>query len=421
MFFNASALLAKRLPALATVIAPCDEIIARATRDTPLTVQSVATQLQANPSQVAAVLNGLADAGILAREAVFVCESCQTLNGDGRSNCTFCDQLLGEASDTAYTRAQEVDNPHPSSAPTPVDENARPSATIGVITALDKEFAAVCDVLDLRQEWFASGSGAGQRYHYGTVAGASGTVHHVVASLLTTTGNNSASARASQLLNHFPGLPHIVMCGIAGGIPDPLDLQGDVRLGDVVISDAQGVVQYDFGKLHSDRFQVVSQPRPPSAQLVEGAQHLMTAALVGQYPWEAYASMSEQHHWSRRPADDAAAKPNEKVVYRIDPARRPRVAHVFRGPIASANVVLRDLDKRNALREQFGVRAVEMEGSGIAEATWQHEAGYLVIRGIVDFADGEKGDAWHGYGSYAAAAVLRSLFERTYRAPPHAS
>lgn len=46
---------------------------------------------------------------------------------------------------------------------------------------------------------------------------------------------------------------------------------------------------------------------------------------------------------------------------------------MFRGAIASSHVLLENPKRRELLRDTFGVKAVEMEGSGIADATWMHE------------------------------------------------
>lgn len=61
--------------------------------------------------------------------------------------------------------------------------------------------------------------------------------------------------------------------------------------------------------------------------------------------------------------------------------------HIFIGPIASANILLKDAKHKDELREKFGVKAIEMEASGIADSTWIHEVGYLVVRGICDYCD----------------------------------
>jgi nucleoside phosphorylase len=52
-----------------------------------------------------------------------------------------------------------------------------------------------------------------------------------------------------------------------------------------------------------------------------------------------------------------------------------------------------------------------MEGSGIADATWTHGVGYLVVRGICDYCDGNKNDTWQNDAAMAAAAYVRALLE----------
>ncbi len=89
---------------------------------------------------------------------------------------------------------------------------------------------------------------------------------------------------------------------------------------------------------------------------------------------------------------------------------------VFLGPIASSNAVQGDFRKRDYLRDRFKVKAVEMEGSGIADAAWEYgTVGYLDIRGICDYCDDRikhmQTDIWKPYAAMAAAAFLRSLVE----------
>jgi len=52
-----------------------------------------------------------------------------------------------------------------------------------------------------------------------------------------------------------------------------------------------------------------------------------------------------------------------------------------------------------------------MESSGIADATWNREVGYLAIRGICDYCDSNKGDDWQDYATIIAAAYTRALIE----------
>ena len=116
--------------------------------------------------------------------------------------------------------------------------------------------------------------------------------------------------------------------------------------------------------------------------------------------------------WARPDAGtDVLAGDVGPVPHPSDPKRREGQPRVFLGPIASANTLLKDSAKRDALRNQFSAKAVEMEGSGITDATWTHGIGYLVVRGICDYCDAHKNDTWQNYAAMAAAAYVRALLE----------
>jgi nucleoside phosphorylase len=232
-------------------------------------------------------------------------------------------------------------------------------------------------------------------------------------------GTNSAAIRASLLLSHFPTVESIIMCGIAGGIPNPAKADENVRLGDVVVSNQKGVVQYDFVKRtrKKKRIEVVEEvraaPRPPSASLLEAVRILEADRHFDRFPWEDHLRNGlAQRKWQR--PDDTT----DRFTGPEDGDRRPGQPRVFLGAIASANTLLKDVLKRDALREQFGTRAVEMEGSGIADATWTHGVGYLVVRGICDYCDAAKNDLWQNYAAMAAAAYVRALLESMPAAAP---
>ena len=84
---------------------------------------------------------------------------------------------------------------------------------------------------------------------------------------------------------------------------------------------------------------------------------------------------------------------------------------VHSGPIASANTVLKTAGVRNKIQNLFGIKAIEMEASGLAESAWQAGKGYLVIRGICDYANDDKNKVWQPYAAVAAAAFARELIE----------
>jgi nucleoside phosphorylase len=292
---------------------------------------------------------------------------------------------------------------------------------IGIVTALPKEYAAVETMLDNCSDYNAPGQGAGRRYRMGQVPASGGGAHRI-ALALADMGNNMAAIRAGLLLQHFPHIQHVIMVGIAAGVPHPKKPDDHVRLGDIVVSDKGGVIQYDFDKEEYDfkekkplikrRFP----PRPPSATLLEAVKLLSAAELSGQRPWLGFISRADHLENVKRPPDEtdrllASDGSGAFIAHPSDPNRTPGQPRVFLGPIASANKLLKNPVLRDELRDQYGVKAAEMEGSGIADATWNHEVGYLVARGICDYGDALKNDDWQGYAAVVAAAYVRALLE----------
>jgi nucleoside phosphorylase len=177
-----------------------------------------------------------------------------------------------------------------------------------------------------------------------------------------------------------------------------------------------GVIQYDFGKQKEKDFDHRHPPRPPSARLMEAVQILEQEQFAGRRPWDQHLHAGLAARDITRPdesTDVALNKSGQPAVHPVFPGSRPRV---FSGPIASANCVQGDHKKRDKLRDLFKIKAVEMEASGIAEATWEFEkAGYLIVRGICDYCDdrnkGAQTDRWKAYAAMAAAAYVRALLE----------
>lgn len=52
-----------------------------------------------------------------------------------------------------------------------------------------------------------------------------------------------------------------------------------------------------------------------------------------------------------------------------------------------------------------------MEASGVADAGWDKNIGFLVVRGICDYCDTKKNDVWQQYAAIVAAAYTRALIE----------
>ncbi|MGD0567057.1 MAG: hypothetical protein ABSA78_01530 [Candidatus Sulfotelmatobacter sp.] len=280
-----------------------------------------------------------------------------------------------------------------------------------VVTALPKEFAAMLAMLDDARPITVSGDP--NDYAFGRVPAVDGTGnHHVVVALQKKPANNSASAVASHLSHSFPHLEHVLMVGIAGGIPHATDPDKHVRLGDVVVSDQNGVVQYDHLKLESHQILMRSAAAPPAAALIGKVRVLEAARIAGKYPWEQHILQAVVEGAARPDAStDKLFVGGVETSHPSDTFRRSGQPRIHYGTIGSSNVLLKDAAVRDTLRDKYGVRAVEMEASGIADGTWTAGLGYIIIRGISDYCDEHKNDVWQGYAAVVAAAYARALID----------
>ncbi len=287
------------------------------------------------------------------------------------------------------------------------------SVRIGIVTALPKEFAAMRVMLD--EEAPKAIAGDPNDYVLGRIPSMIGGADHlVVVTLLKEMGNNSAASAATNLLRSFPMVEDILMVGIAGGIPLP-GSPDSVRLGDVVVSNKEGVIQYDNLKLESQSLKVRSNASKPSSRLIGAINILESERLMKNFPWEEFIVRATRLENAARPDDtsdglsESLGMEKTPVPHRVDLSRRPAQPRIHLGRIGAANILLKSRVLRDQLRAEHAVIAVEMEGSGIADATWTAGQQYLIIRGICDYCDETKNDAWQGYAAVVAAAYARTV------------
>jgi nucleoside phosphorylase/HEAT repeat protein len=294
---------------------------------------------------------------------------------------------------------------------------------IGIITALPKECWAMRAFLDSWKEVYVDGRGAGRRYYVGTIPARDGG-SHTVALCHSGVGNNNAAIRASLMLQHFQSVKIVIMVGIAGGVPNAAKVDEHVRLGDIVVSSEGGVTQYDLGKEIATivegesivEFTEKNPPRAPDPILIEAISHLDVDEHDGYRPWIEHIENLCQRSKTPRPSATtdilySSEDPRVVIEHPHDPSRVDGQPRVFSGKIGSANIVLKNPTKRDYLRDKFDVRAIEMEGSGVADASWKMEVGYLVVRGICDYCDSKKNNDWQKYAAIVAAGYVRALIE----------
>jgi nucleoside phosphorylase len=286
---------------------------------------------------------------------------------------------------------------------------------LAIITALPKELRAVKTIL--RNPMLESARPEGgiyKEYLHGTIAAAKGGSHDVVLAMAGK-GNNIASIRATQLISDYPSVDEIFMVGIAAGVPHPKKPAEHVRLGDVVVCNGMGVIQYDMIKKKSFSTEHTHSPRPPDSDwsrlLLHHSANLPTKPAYWGYLNGILAELGVTRPATGALNDSPWLKECGRISHPNDRERVKGMPRLFSGSIGSANIVLKSAKIRNDLRDRFNVKAIEMEGSGIADATWEHGKGYMIVRGICDFANDGKSDRWHDYASAAAAAFTRELIE----------
>ena len=298
---------------------------------------------------------------------------------------------------------------------------------VGWVCALPKELTAARAMLDEEYEEF-QGRGVQAQDNNTYVLGRIHQ-HSVVIACLPAGmyGTNSAAAVAINMMRTYPEIRLGLMVGIGGGIPN-LSRGVDIRLGDVVVSQPDGihggVIQYDLRKnLGEGRYECKGFLRPPPSLLLTALANLQSrhqmrgnqipeilADTIRRLPRLAqsgfmhpglqkdalYCSNVEEHQ------DIATCSQcRSGIIYRS--AREDQRPEVHYGVIASGNELMKNAIERDRLGREFGAKCVEMEAAGLVDFPC------IVIRGICDYADSHKNDEWQEYSAITAAAFAKEL------------
>ncbi|KAE8151959.1 hypothetical protein BDV25DRAFT_138323 [Aspergillus avenaceus] len=257
-------------------------------------------------------------------------------------------------------------------------------------------------------------------YTYGEIHG-----HNVVIACLPSGvyGTTSATVAAQHMNASFRSLRYRFMVGVGGGVPSR---SNDIRLGDIVVSKPEGkepgVIQYDLGKtLPLGQFQEAGSLNKPPRALLTAIPVLQTdpsfsrrlAATIAviltngdliQSPGflsDRLFSSSYTHPESKLTCDECDQQ------WLVQRERRPtETPHVHYGLIASGNQVVKDAVERDKLVRSRNILCFEMEAAGLMD-----DFGCMVVRGICDYSDSHKNEAWQPYAAATAAAYVKTLLE----------
>jgi len=306
--------------------------------------------------------------------------------------------------------------------------------TVAWIAPMEVESIAARLMLDKKEEKLAQSPVDHNVYTLGSING-----HNVVIASLPSTGNTSAATVITQLRNTFKQIRFGLLVGIGGGVPIRTD-NGPIHLGDVVVSKPErnhsGAIQYDHGKALEGCFRRTGYLIPPPTVLLNAAQDLSTEQATTEddlvvphlqriktslpilrkykYPGPDKDHLYKSDYLHRVEGSSCrscACDPLQRIDRRADESldeihydRSSRIV-VHRGTIAAGERVIKDGQLRDALAGEHGALCFEMEAAGV-----MNDFPCLVIRGISDYADSHKNDAWQGYASASAAAYARQLF-----------
>ncbi|MFE7033742.1 hypothetical protein ACFU9Y_25840 [Streptomyces sp. NPDC057621] len=247
---------------------------------------------------------------------------------------------------------------------------------LGIVTILSEELRAVIDELNLHRHKTPSGLNFYQGEH--TVPGAT---LRIVATRTQSQGQRSTMGALDNLRRHYdPRLWALV--GIGGGIHDD-----HARIGNVIVS--TDVVYYESRKIN------------PRGDTRRRGEHRQAPA----HTVHAVNAYFTDHGTPARINGQTAAHTSDQY-------------EVYPGVIGSGEAVIADRasDIRTYLTTYHEkVLAVDMEAGGLSQY-WQENSvhgtdnpGWIIVRGVSDNADEEKGHSHHELAARNAAHVLNRL------------
>lgn len=242
----------------------------------------------------------------------------------------------------------------------------KPPAAVFALMAVPREIAPIVARIEapMIQQFH------GVIFTSGTVGGTRVVAAH------TGVGKVNAAMAATLLVERFAPAA-IIFSGTAGAV----DL--DLRPGDVVIATAVG--HHDFGAFTEKAF-IRTRTRGPMSAELDPVLFPMDARLLDA---------------ARRAAKAARLSP-------LEGREQEPLPMIHEGPIVTGDGFVASPTLRTDLRTTFNARAVEMEGSAVAQVCARAGVPLLVIRSITDRADGEASGSYQKYveGASRNAAEL---------------
>jgi nucleoside phosphorylase len=248
------------------------------------------------------------------------------------------------------------------------------SADIVIITALMKEREAVLRHLGSTEKIEIQN----RVYYRGTIHNAQGHGSYCVVVLSLPDMGSVQAATATALAITVWSPRHVILAGITAGLENT-----GRNLGDILVSEQ--IIGYEPGKVIDGKTRRRYQVFRPTFDLIEAARNL---------PGEKWVNSAKKP----RPSGSSSAV----------------MPKVHFGDVASGDKIVADSSFVQELKSQWPQLAgIEMESYGAALAAHQTNPapGILMVKGICDWADGNKNDDWQEYAADISAAFLIAFLE----------
>jgi len=271
---------------------------------------------------------------------------------------------------------------------------------IGVLTIKDEEFEAVLNVFQDDPEVLV-GPKTGRHFNLRTADAGGGAKYRIAILQQVEQGQGEAQHAARDLIEELEPL-HILVVGIAGGLPSP-----DYTLGDVILS----------LRIHDYSVEALKEGADPTYAMSGGPVGKAVEYHVKNLP----ARRADLGDWTAGLPPPPPVAFDEANFYGSDSWKRdvrsalaPFEAGASRPPlfrsgvIASSDRLVKDTTVLIPwLETSRHLLAVEMESGGVYRAA-RERCAMLAIRGLSDLVGFKRDERWTKYACASAAAFTRN-------------
>lgn len=313
----------------------------------------------------------------------------------------------------------------------------REQPTVAIVTGLYCEKLAVDSMIDDKTTFVKyKTEGESQVYTIGTIGR-----FKVVSTKLSRHPTSNQSARISaentitRILGSFSKVEHVLLVGVAGGVPVPSEYSKHVRPGDVVVSmttERKDPMYIHCSKITSGRsgrdFVYTTRPFSCRNKTLQNVSMSLESIVKTEWrkprPWDIYIeegleTLGKQETSFKRPSSDKKLRiirqHDSSVISFEHPMPllkqdlRLTIPNICFGTIGSGRLLSRTPAARAHFAVHNNIKAYDLDFEAVLESLeGNRNESFLVIRGVCDYKDGTTKD-WQPYASLTAAAYMKAL------------